>query len=79
MRYWLLKADTPYCGETAYEYIEAETYEQAEIQGEELMYDNANEWYDEEVAEEYDWGEYLTSCDFSVEEITYDEYVRYKE
>ena len=77
MKYWLLHAETPYCGEDCYEYIEAETYDEAAARGDELMYENANDWYDEEVAETYDWEDYIFECGIVVEEVTYEEYKEY--
>ncbi len=77
MKYWSVRASTPYCGEDCFCYIEAENYDEAEQKSWEIMYENAHEWYDYVAEEDYDWDDYLASCDATVEEITYEEYLEY--
>ena len=77
MKYWAINAQTPYCGEDCWEAIAAETYDEAEIIAWDIMYNNAMEWYDDEAKEEYDWDDYLGSCNVSIYEITHEEYLNY--
>lgn len=77
MKYWSVRASTPYCGEDCFCFIEAENYDEAERKAWEIMYENANEWYDDEAEEDYDWADYLAGCDAVIEEITYAEYLKY--
>lgn len=73
-KYYRITAKTPYCGETQDYYIITEDYHKVLEFASDCVDDNANEWYDDEAAEEYDWDDYLADCYCDIEEITYEEY-----
>ena len=75
MKYWSVRASTPYCGEDCFCFIEAENYDEAERKAWEIMYENANEWYDDEAAQEYDWDDYLADCYCDIVEIDLEDYL----
>ena len=79
MKYWEIKAETPYLGEECREAIAAETYDEAEVAAWDIMCNNALEWYDDVAEEHYDgdWDDYLGSCSVSIYEITHEEYLNY--
>lgn len=87
MAYFQIIVNTPYCGTEQEEYIECKTIQEAESIAEELCRTNAESyeylvsgWDDEnfedmteeEQLEELE--EYYTSCDWSINEVSAEEY-----
>lgn len=78
MKYYRIECSTPYCGEQNYYYLATEEKKDSKVFLsfiDDCLNENANEWYDEQAQEDYpDWEDYLSSCDYTVEEITKEEY-----
>jgi hypothetical protein len=88
MAYFRIVVNTPYCGTEQEEYIECETIQEAESIAEELCQNNAegyeylvSGWDDEnfeglsEEEQNEELEEYYSSCDWSVDEITEEEFL----
>lgn len=76
-KYYRIIARTPYCGETNYYYIATDSKDELMRFASECVDDNANEWYDDQAAEEYpDWDDYLVECYCDIEEIPFEEYIQ---
>ena len=89
MAYFQIIVDTPYCGTELEEYIECETVQDAETIAEELCRTNAegyeylvSGWNDEnfeDITEEEqleELEEYYANCNWSVDEISAEEYFK---
>ena len=78
MKYYEIKCETPYCGEDNYYYYksEKEEWEKSFLAFiDECLNENATEWYDEQAEEDYpEWADYIAACDYSVREITKEEF-----
>lgn len=75
VKYYRIIAHTPYCGETGYFYIATEFEDELMRFASDCVDENANEWYDDQAAEEYpDWDDYLVECHCHIEEITLEEF-----
>lgn len=88
-RYFYIKIETPYVGEYSEHYISIMmgADEEPSMNSDfckvidDSMFDTAMDWYDEvECGEDYpSYDEYLLDCDWSWEEITFEEYAAHVE
>lgn len=84
MKYYEVVCSTPYCGEQEYFYLEIPDNEDIEddkwcAEVDNLVAENAYEWYDEVAEDDYgNFAEYLSCCYGDVCEITKEEYDKYK-
>ena len=77
MRYYKITCHTPFVGEENDYYIATESRKELEAFIDECIYENGNEWYDEQTLEEQDMTEeeYYADCGVSsIEEISEEEY-----
>lgn len=75
MRYYKLTCHTPYVGEDNDYYFKADNPTTVAKIIEGYVIENADEWYDEKVAEDYpDIEDYYTDCSYIWELITKEEY-----
>ena len=87
MKYFKITCETPYCGTTMEDYRKAETKEEVEDYAKELARQNAESyeylvsgWDDEnfegltEEEQQDELESYYADCDYTVEEISYEEY-----
>ena len=78
MRYYRITCHTPYVGEDNDYYVGVRDRAELEAAIEECLYENANEWYDEEIRVDYpDEDEYYAECYYELEEIDKEEYLEY--
>ena len=82
MKYYLVTVYTCYVGEQAYHYLATPDYDNIDDDRyqdmiADLINENANEWWDEQTAEEFDddYDEYLANCGCDIEEISEKEYL----
>lgn len=81
MKYYLITAYTPYCGEHTDEYLaipDDESWESRIDVIMDIVYTNASEWWDDESYDDYDgdFDEYLSECGFNIYEVSKEEYDR---
>ena len=77
MRYYKITCHTPFVGEENDYYIATESRKELEAFIDECIYENGNEWYDEQTLEEQDMTEeeYYADCGVSsIEEISEEKY-----
>lgn len=75
MKYYRLTCHTPYVGEDNTYYFKADNPTAVAKIVEEYVIENADEWYNEEVAEDYpDIEDYYADCSYIWELITKEEY-----
>lgn len=75
-KHYRIITHTPYCGETGYFYLVTDDKDELMHYASWCVSENANEWYDDEAAEEYEWDDYLADCYCDIEEITLEEYLQ---
>lgn len=73
-RYWRITAYTPFCGEDKIAYYSGTDEAKMHKFAEEVTEDNAAEWWDSSIEEDYgmDEAEYLGECGYGFEEISYE-------
>ena len=78
-KYYRITCHTPYVGEDNDYYVAVKDKAELEAAIEECLYENANEWYDEDtVREDYpDEEEYYAECYHELAEIDKEEYLEY--
>ena len=74
-KYYRITAKTPYCGEVQDYYIITDDKDELMNFASICVDDNANEWYDDETAQEYDWDDYLADCYCDIVEIDLEDYL----
>ena len=76
MRYYRITCHTPYVGEDNDYYVAVNNMAELEEAIENCVIENANEWYDEEIKEDYpNEEEYYAECYHELEEVYKEEYL----
>lgn len=76
MKYYEIHCETPYCGEDNYYYFKTDDKEKLKEYAQECLYENGNEWYDDQAEEDYpDENDYFNECNYTIKEITREEYL----
>lgn len=73
-RFWRITAYTPFCGEEKIAYYSGTSEAKMHKFAQEVTEDNANEWWDSTIEEDYgmDEVEYYGECGYGFEEISYE-------
>lgn len=79
MKYYRITCYTPFVGEENDYYIATDSRKDLERFADECVYDNGNEWYDEQTLEEQDMTEedYYADCGCHIEEIDEEEFKKH--
>ena len=86
MKYYLVTAYTPYCGEHTDEYLAIPDNESWEDDKwidviMDIVFTNANEWWDDDSSDDYDgdFDAYIGECGYDIQEVSKEEYDHYAE